>query len=285
MTTVVEVRDATVEFDGPPPTRLFQRRPKIEVLHAVSVSIDQGETVGLVGESGSGKSTLAKALLGIVPLTGGEVLWDGEPSADAKARRQQASAHAQMVFQDPYSALNPMMTVRDALTEVLKTRQGLDSNAARNEARHLMDAVSLPHSSLDRYPSEFSGGQRQRIVIARAIAARPRLLVCDEPLSALDVTTQGRMIALLGRLRAELNMAMLFIGHDLNVVRQMSDRMLVMYHGQILEQGPADEVFERPEHPYTRRLIASIPVADPEIQRTRRTERQRAQSTKEETHR
>ncbi len=278
---LLSVRDAVVEFDGPRPANVFARRPRIQALRSVSVQIAPGETVGLVGESGSGKSTLAKAILGIVPLAGGEISWNGAPVRTARDVRHAASRHAQLVFQDPYSSLNPMMTVRDALVEVLKTRAGRDTASARAGAAELLDAVHLPRTALDRYPSEFSGGQRQRIVIARAIAARPALLVCDEPLSALDVTTQARMIELLDQLRRDLGMAMLFIGHDLSVVRRLSDRMLVMYGGEVVEQGDSADVIDRPANPYTRRLIASIPVADPAVQRARRAERIAAAGTTE----
>ena len=269
-TPLLSVDDLTVEFDMPRTGGLFGRRKKTQALKSVSMQIGPGETVGLVGESGSGKSTLAKAVLGIVPIASGSIVWNGTPTQSPADIRRAATKHAQLVFQDPFSSLNPMMTVRSTLIEVLTTRGDLGRAAAGRRAAELLDAVQLPSNALSRYPSEFSGGQRQRIVIARALATSPELLVCDEALSALDVTTQAKMITLLTQLKDDLGMAMLFIGHDLSVVRHLSSRMLVMYHGEIAEQGPADEVYENPRNPYTQRLVASIPVADPAVQRKRR---------------
>ncbi len=270
---LVEGKAVCVRFPGPRSSNRFARRGQADALIDIDVRVAVGETVGIVGESGSGKSTLAKTLLGLVPRSSGTIAWSGVAAPmSAEGVRRLATRDAQLVFQDPFGSLNPMMTVLSAIAEVLR-RRGRTRRDAAAEARSLIEAVHLPASSLDRYPSEFSGGQRQRIVIARALAASPRLLVCDEPLSALDVSTQSRMIALFIELRERYGMAMLFIGHDLAVVHQLSDRMLVMHHGCVVEQGAADDVYLRPREAYTQKLIESIPVPDPAVQRARRARR------------
>lgn len=270
---LLSIQNLDVHFRGPR-TSMFSRHTQVQALKSVSLSLSQGETVGLVGESGSGKSTLAKTALGLVPISSGSITWDGtELPRNLAHARHLASGYAQMIFQDPYSSLNPIQSVGSAIGEVLAVRMKLRQGELNKRKIELLDAVHLPKSALDRYPAEFSGGQRQRIVIARALAAEPKVLVCDEPLSALDVTTQTRMIGLLIELRERTGMAMLFIGHDLSVVHHLSDRMLVMYRGEIVEQGTADDVYLRPKNAYTQRLLASIPVADPNIQRARRVSR------------
>ena len=278
MKPIVHGTGIDVRFPGPRPPNPFAKRPKVDALIDVSVTVHEGETVGVVGESGSGKSTLAKTLLGLVQRDSGEIVWEGEEvPLDASAVRKRASQTAQLIFQDPFGSLNPMITVRAALTEVL-TKRGRSRRDADAEVQALVTSVHLPRSALDRYPTEFSGGQRQRIVIARALATRPQLLVCDEPLSALDVSTQARMIELFTELREQYGTAMLFIGHDLSIVHHLSDRMVVMHHGKVVEEGPADDVYLRPREAYTQRLIASSPRPDPALQRRRRLERAAARN-------
>lgn len=266
-------KDIVVEFPGAR-RGLVGRRSRTRALQSVSVQVAVGETVGLVGESGSGKSTLAKTVLGLQARTSGEIEWEGEAVGFRADRvRRAASKRAQLVFQNPYASLDPSQSVERALGEVLRVRHGLTGTAARARIVELLDSVHLPAGSASRLPSEFSGGQRQRVVIARALAAEPRLLVCDEALSALDVSTQVRMLDLLRELRAQRGLALLFIGHDLGVVREISDRILVMRRGAIVEAGSAEQVYSRPKVRYTQALIASIPVADPAVQRRRREER------------
>jgi oligopeptide/dipeptide ABC transporter ATP-binding protein len=243
-----------------------------QVLHAVdgvSLSIRENTIVGLVGESGSGKSTLGKTLLGLHDKSGGEVRYRGEllPSSYKAADFRRHSKTMQMIFQDPYASLNPRMTIEEILTEPLKLQKQCSGAEARQRAGEWMERVNLSASHLGRYPHEFSGGQRQRIGIARALITQPEFVVCDEPISALDVSVQAQVINLLGELQQSMGLTLLFIAHDLSMVRYISDEMVVMYLGGIVEQGPADEVFFEPMHPYTKALVASNPEADPEIER------------------
>jgi len=247
-------------------------RNAFQALKGVSLDIRQGECVGLVGESGSGKSTLGKAVLGLVPVSGGAIRFDGKDITNlAGGARRRLARDIQVVFQDPYGSLDPFMTVGDILAEPLVV-----SGGSRAEARRLvsemLDRVHLPQDSLQRYPSEFSGGQRQRIAIARALVRRPRLIVCDEPVSALDLTTQASIIDLFIELQRDTGVSYLFVTHDLGVVRRVSHRISVMYKGEIVESGPADQITRAPEHPYTQRLLLASPVANPERQEKRREE-------------
>ena len=246
------------------------RRAPLEILHGVSLDVRAGETVGLVGESGSGKSTLGRAVLGLAPVTNGTITFDGEEVAYAsRARRRSLASDLQVIFQDPYSSLSPSLTVGDTLSEPLRARGG-SSQAAARRVRELLDLVHLPSDAATRLPREFSGGQRQRIAIARAIALEPRLIVCDEPVSALDLTTQARILELLRELQARTGVAYLFVSHDLNVVRVLCHRVAVMRGGEIVEWGDGDVVTSNPSHPYTKRLLLASPVADPIEQARRR---------------
>ena len=232
----------------------------------VSLTVRRGETLGIVGESGSGKTTLGRMLVGLLEPTAGEVryegrLWSGVGPA------------VQMVFQDPVSSLNPRRSVGESIADPLRARGGLDEGRVRERVGELLERVGLDPAHFDRYPHEFSGGQRQRVGIARALAAEPRVIVCDEPVSALDVTTQAQVVALLGELQRELGLALVFVAHDLAVVRQVSDRVAVMRRGRIVESGPADEVYDSPQGPYTRQLLAAVPALDPEIAARRRAVR------------
>lgn len=264
--TLLDVSDLSVDYGR----KGFRREP-VRVLKHVDLSIRPGETVGLVGESGSGKTTLGRAVLGLVPVAEGRITFDGRDITvlDKKARRG-LSHDIQVVFQDPYTSLNPSMTVGEIIAEPL---QGVSRKQARATVVELLDQVGLPANSYDRKPRHFSGGQRQRIAIARALALSPRLIVCDEPVSALDLSTQARVLDLFKEVQERTGVAYLFISHDLAVVRHLSHRVAVMYRGEIVEQGDADQVTSRPEHPYTTRLMLAAPTPDPDAQAQRREER------------
>ncbi len=267
---LLDVSDLRVSFPG-----RGWRAPRVEVLRGVSLRIRPGETLGLVGESGSGKSTIGRAVLGLVPVAGGTITFDGERVDGAsRGRRRALSRDIQVVFQDPYTSLNPSLLIGDTLAEPLLA-QGVPAREARGTVADLLDRVALPRDTVDRLPREFSGGQRQRVAIARALAVSPRLIVCDEPVSALDLTTQRTVMDLLLDIQERTGMAYLFVSHDLSVVRAMSHRVAVIHRGAIVESGDADTVTRAPEHPYTQRLLLSAPVADPGRQRERRAEYER----------
>ncbi|MFF8354313.1 dipeptide ABC transporter ATP-binding protein [Streptomyces chartreusis] len=232
----------------------------------VSLTVRRGETLGIVGESGSGKTTLGRMLVGLLEPTAGEVRHEGHA-------RVGVDPAVQMVFQDPVSSLNPRRTVGESIADPLRARGERDEGRVRGRVRELLERVGLEGAHYDRYPHEFSGGQRQRVGIARALAADPRVIVCDEPVSALDVTTQAQVVALLGELQRELGLALVFVAHDLAVVRQVSDRVAVMRRGRIVEEGPADEVYDNPQDPYTKQLLAAVPALDPRIAAQRRAAR------------
>ncbi|MGW4345746.1 dipeptide ABC transporter ATP-binding protein [Streptomyces sp. NPDC004690] len=241
-------------------------RRTLTAVDGVSLTLRRGETVGVVGESGSGKTTLGRMLVGLLEPTAGEVRFEG------RARRGVDPA-VQMVFQDPVSSLNPRRSVGESVADPLRARGERDEGRIRRRVTELLERVGLEGAHYDRYPHEFSGGQRQRVGIARALAADPKVIVCDEPVSALDVTTQAQVVALLGELQRELGIALVFIAHDLAVVRQVSDRVAVMHRGRIVEEGPADEVYGAPRDPYTRQLLAAVPALDPEAAARRRAAR------------
>ncbi|WP_431784537.1 ATP-binding cassette domain-containing protein [Streptomyces chumphonensis] len=248
-------------------------RHTFRALKGVSMTIGTGECVGLVGESGSGKSTLGKAILGLADVTSGTIRFDGQDITHLKgAARRSLAADLQVVFQDPYGSLDPTMTVGQILAEPL-TASGVGKAAARATVVEMLDHVRLPADTVTRYPSEFSGGQRQRIAIARALVRRPRLIVCDEPVSALDLTTQAAVIDLFIDIQRETGVSYLFVSHDLGVVRRICHRVSVMYQGECVETGPNERVTRDPEHPYTRRLLLASPVADPARQAERRRSR------------
>ncbi|WP_195819448.1 oligopeptide/dipeptide ABC transporter ATP-binding protein [Roseobacter sp. MH60115] len=243
-------------------------------LHAVkqaSLRLEPGRTLGLVGESGSGKSSLARAIVGTVPVSDGQVLWRGTDVIGMNAARQRAHGrHVQMVFQDPLDALNPRMTVGQIVAEPLRTHfPDLSREQIRRKVGAMMERVGLLPALINRYPHEFSGGQCQRIGIARALITEPELVVCDEPVSALDVSVQAQVVNLLQELQREMGLALLFIAHDLSVVRHISHRIAVMYLGRIVETAAAQELITNPRHPYTKALIASVPIPSPEAERAR----------------
>ncbi|MFA7765202.1 dipeptide ABC transporter ATP-binding protein [Streptomyces sp. NRRL S-448] len=242
-------------------------RRKVAAVAGVSLAVHAGETLGIVGESGSGKSTLGRMLVGLLEPGSGQVRRDGAPVTGI-------ASGVQMVFQDPVSSLNPRRSVGESIADPLRAAGERDEGAVRARVEELLLRVGLEVEHYDRYPHEFSGGQRQRVGIARALAPRPRLIVCDEPVSALDVTTQAQVTALLAELQRELGIALVFIAHDLAVVRQVSDRVAVMRAGEIVEEGPVDEVYDRPAHPYTRQLLAAVPALDPALAAGRRRTRQ-----------
>lgn len=267
---LLSVTNLVVEF----PRRGFRSTP-FRALNGVSLQIEPGETLGLVGESGSGKTTIGRAVLGLAPVSAGSIRFDGrEIGALPPRQRRRLSDRIQVVFQDPYSSLNPSMTIGQILTEPLTVRR-IAAREARTRVLELLDEVKLPRTTLDRLPREFSGGQRQRIAIARALALAPDLIVCDEPVSALDLSTQSRVLDLFKQIQADTGVAYLFISHDLAVVRHISDRVAVLFRGDIVETGAADQVTSRPEHPYTQRLFLAAPVPDPARQEVRRAERHR----------
>ncbi len=267
---LLEVDHLVVEY----PLKGWRRRA-FRALDDVSLDIRPGETVGLVGESGSGKTTLGRAVLGLAPVSGGAVRFGGcDLTRLPRRERRHLASRIQVVFQDPYSSLNPALTIEQILVEPL-TAQRVPRAEATARVRRLLDQVQLPADAGARLPREFSGGQRQRIAIARALALRPGLVVCDEAVSALDLSTQARVLTLLQELQETTGVAYLFISHDLAVVRRLSHRVAVMHRGRIVEWGTAERVTTRPTDPYTRRLLLSVPVPDPLEQRRRREERAR----------
>lgn len=254
----------------------WRRGAPVTVVRDVSFTVGHGQTLGVVGESGSGKSTVAKALLRLVPPAGGVVrLGDVDLTSLQGAGLRRQRQRIQMVFQDPYSSLNPSMVVGESVGEPLVVHESLGRAERRARVMELLRRVGLSPHHFDRYPYEFSGGQRQRLAIARALAVHPEVLVCDEPMSALDVSTQNQIIRLLRDLQDDFGLSYVFIAHDLAVVRYLADQVAVMYLGEIVEQGPADAVFSQPTHPYTEALLDSVPVAQPRLRvaRTRHVTR------------
>ena len=272
---LLSVTDLSVHFP--------QRRGSVfRALNGVSFDVNAGETVGLVGESGSGKTTIGRVILGMVPATGGTVAFDGEDITRAsRQRRRELARSIQVVFQDPYGSLNPARTVGDTLAEPLFMDRALSRADRAARIADVLQRVGMPADTAERYPAQFSGGQRQRIAIARAIVARPRLVVCDEPVSALDLSVQAQVLNLLNDLQRSLGLALLFISHDLTVVRHVSRRTLVLYKGEIVERGETQSLHATPRHPYTQSLLAAAPLPNPDEQRLRREvwRRQRMRTT------
>lgn len=274
MTALLSVQHLRIEY----PVRRrspFSKKPApLRAIDDVSFQLQAGETLALVGESGSGKSTIGNACLGLVPVTAGSIQFDGAEIANASvAQRRGIAMSMQAIFQNPFGSLNPALTIGQTLTEPLRAVRRMGREESRQVVATLLERVNMPPDAASRYPGNFSGGQRQRIAIARALAVDPKLVVCDEPTSALDVSTQARVLDLLAELRRELGIAYLFITHDLAVVRHFADRVIVLDHGRIVEDGDVVQVCERPQHPYTQRLVMAAPVPDPVMQRRRREER------------
>jgi oligopeptide/dipeptide ABC transporter ATP-binding protein len=248
----------------------FMKKSVVKAVDDVSFTIKPGTTFSLVGESGCGKSTTGRAVLNLDSPTGGQVILNGENILELdKETLRNRRKDMQLVFQDPYSSLNARMKIRDILAEPFEIHNLYSKKEITEKVKELISIVGLPETSLDKYPHQFSGGQRQRIVIARAIALRPKLIVCDEPVSALDVSVQSQIINLFIKLQKELGLTYLFISHDLSVVRYISDQVGVMYLGKIVEYGDKHEMFDSPLHPYTKALMSSIPLPNPKIQKTR----------------
>ena len=247
---------------------------KEKVLHAVknvSFDLEENQIIGLVGESGCGKSTLGRAVMQLEKTESGSITFNGTDLGTLKGSTlRKFRKNFQMIFQDPYSSLNPRMTIRDALDEVLKLHTKLDESWREKRIIELLQSVGLNHEALNRYPHQFSGGQRQRIGIARALAVQPKLIVADEPVSALDVSVQASIINLLSEIRKKSRISFIFIAHDLSVVEHISDIIMVMYLGEIVESGPAHEVVRNPQHPYTKALLSAVPkITDTPTENTR----------------
>lgn len=261
---LLEVRDVVKEF----PSR--HRGPSLKAVAGVSFDVRAGETFGLVGESGCGKSTTLRCAVGLLTPTSGSVTFEGEDLATLTARQMRDRRRRfQTVFQDPQASLNPRMRVGDIIAEPLVVH-GVDKAELHDRAREAADLVQLPHDAFERFPHEFSGGQRQRIGIARALVLDPALIALDEPVSALDVSIQAEILALLERLRDRLGLSYLMVAHDLSVVRHISDRVAVMYLGKIVEIGTVESLYAAPMHPYTQALFSAAPIPDPRIERSRR---------------
>ncbi|MBR9891114.1 oligopeptide ABC transporter ATP-binding protein OppD [bacterium] len=269
--TILDVDDLKVHFDIHQKGGLFGRKVPLKAVNGVSFSLQEGETLGIVGESGCGKSTLARAVLQLIEPSAGAVSWLGKPlnEMDRKALTRERK-DLQIVFQDPLASLDPRLTISDSIAEPLKTHRPEMTGRERREAVvAMMQRVGLDPIMYNRYPHELSGGQNQRVGIARAMITRPRLIICDEAVSALDVSIQAQIVQLLKELQAEFGMSMLFISHDLSVVRAISNRIMVLYLGRIVELGDAGTVCDAPRHPYTQALISAVPIPDPEAERAR----------------
>ncbi|WFE51847.1 MULTISPECIES: dipeptide ABC transporter ATP-binding protein [unclassified Micromonospora] len=269
---ILEVRDLVKHYPVTQGVVFKKTVGQVKAVDGVSFGLRAGETLGVVGESGCGKSTLARVLMNLEKPTAGSVVYKGQDisklsgTALRRLRRQ-----IQLVMQDPYTSLNPRMTVGDLLGEPFEIHPEVAPKGSRRaKVRELLDLVGLNPEHINRYPHQFSGGQRQRIGIARALALRPEIIVCDEPVSALDVSIQAQVMNLLEQLQGEFGLSYVFIAHDLSVVRHLSDRVAVMYLGKIVEIGTEDEIYERPTHPYTQALLSAVPVPDP-TQRSNKT--------------
>lgn len=258
------IEDLKVHFKVKRSFSLFRSPATLRAVDGISLDIREGEILGLVGESGCGKSTLGRAILRLIPATSGKVEINGEnflklsPEALRNARPM-----VQMVFQDPYASLDPRMTIFETLAEPLKTHMRLSKEEMKRRVEETLESVGLPRKVLQRYPHEFSGGQRQRIAIARALVLNPKILIADEPTSSLDVSVQAQILNLLKKIQKERNLSLVFISHNLAVVRYLCDRVAVMYLGKIVETGTASALFSNPQHPYTQALLSAVPIPDP----------------------
>ncbi len=273
MSTLLEVRDLRVVYEA---TRGGSK--PVAAVDGVTFQIEQGETLGVVGESGSGKSTIGRAILGLTPAADGQIIFDGVDITHAdKRHRRDLSRELQVVFQDPIGSLNPTRTIGDTISEPIFVHERLSRAAVRTRVAEMLERVGLPPEAARQYPRQFSGGQRQRIAIARALVMSPRLVICDEPVSSLDLSIQAQVLNLLTDLQEDFGLSYLFIAHDLSIVNYLSHRVLVLYKGRVAETGPAGIVATNPSHPYTRALLAAAPVADPERQLVRRMEHARSE--------
>jgi oligopeptide transport system ATP-binding protein len=268
---LVEVTDLVKHFPIKEGLLIDREVDQVRAVDGISFSVARGQTLGLVGESGSGKSTACRVMLQLLAPTSGSVRFEGQEIGGLSRRQMRPlRREMQMIFQDPYASLNPRKRVGQIVGEPLKLQGVASGSELRKQVRELLDRVGLAPEHYDRYPHEFSGGQRQRIGIARAIALKPKLVVADEPVSALDVSIQAQIINLLDDLQDELGLTYVFVAHDIGVVRHISDRIAVMHNGKIVEQGTADQVCEQPKDAYTKQLLAAVPIPDPRESRARR---------------
>ncbi|GAB7126882.1 murein tripeptide/oligopeptide ABC transporter ATP-binding protein OppF [Silvimonas sp. JCM 19000] len=269
---ILSVRDVKVHFQvRQGNTWPWQPSRTLKAVDGVSFDLYAGETLGVVGESGCGKSTLSRAMLNLIPATAGSIVWLGKEMRGAShGDWQSARKDIQMIFQDPLASLNPRMTVAQIIAEPLRTHKPeLSNDEVMQRVRAIMVRVGLREQQINRYPHEFSGGQAQRIGIARALILEPKLVICDEPVSALDVSIQAQIINLLKELQREMGLALIFIAHDLAVVKHISDRVLVMYLGHVMELATKEALYARPTHPYTQALMSAIPLPDPELEKAK----------------
>ncbi|WP_028536733.1 murein tripeptide/oligopeptide ABC transporter ATP binding protein OppF [Paludibacterium yongneupense] len=270
---ILSVRNIKVHFqvDGHGPQWPWTPKKVLKAVDGVSFDLYPGETLGIVGESGCGKSTLSRGILNLIPATEGEIVWMGKDlRKGSESDWHKVRSDIQMIFQDPLASLNPRMTIAQIIAEPLKThRPGMSAAEVKDRVRKMMRRVGLTEQQINRYPHEFSGGQCQRIGIARALILEPKLVICDEPVSALDVSIQAQIINLLKELQREMNLALIFIAHDLAVVKHISDRILVMYLGREMELAQKKALYDKPSHPYTRALLSAIPIPDPELERNK----------------
>jgi len=235
----------------------------VKAVDGVSFSLEEGKTYGLVGESGSGKTTTGRAIIGLNKITDGKVVFNGEDVTHARGKREAFRKEVQMIFQDPYSSLNPRKRVYDILLEPIRNFENLTKSEERKRIHHLLELVGLSSDSIYKYPHQFSGGQKQRIGIARSIALQPKFIIADEPVSALDVSVQAQVLNFMQDIQKELGLTYIFIGHDLGVIRHFCDRVGIMYKGRLVEEGTTADIFQNPQHIYTKRLVSAIPDINP----------------------
>ncbi len=269
---ILSVRDLKVWFDVKRPGAMPWVAPRsLKAVDGVSFDLSAGETLGIVGESGCGKSTLARAVMQMVPVEAGNVVWLGDELVGQSVREMRRHRkNMQMIFQDPLASLNPRMTIGQIVAEPLKTHfPDLSKDEMKEKVRDVLETVGILPNMVNRYPHEFSGGQCQRIGIARALVVNPKLIICDEPVSALDVSIQAQVINLLMELQKETGVALIFIAHDLSVVKHISDRVMVLYLGNVMELAPADQLYANPGHPYTEALISAVPIPDPKLEKAK----------------
>lgn len=267
---ILEAKDLKVYFPVREKGQYFWEKPNnLKAVDGVNLRLYEGETLGVVGESGCGKSTLARAIIGLAPVTEGTITWLGQDMTQASKREMKAIRQdIQMIFQDPLASLNPRMTIGDIIAEPLKAHfPNLSKADVKAKVKQMMEKVGLLPNVINRYPHEFSGGQCQRIGIARALILEPKVIICDEPVSALDVSIQAQVINLLKSLQKEMGLSLIFIAHDLAVVKHISDRVMVMYLGNVVELGNKEEVYNSTKHPYTKALMQAVPIPDPDIER------------------
>lgn len=270
--TIMQVENLKVHFDvsseGDMP---WTKRKKLQAVNGVSFELKSGETLGIVGESGCGKSTLARAIISMVPAETGRVLWFGKDLlALQKTEMRKHRKQIQMIFQDPLASLNPRMTIGEIIAEPLKTHYPKTSKAdIKLRVEDVMNKVGLLENLINRYPHEFSGGQCQRIGIARALILKPKLIICDEPVSALDVSIQAQVINLLMDLQKEMDLTLIFIAHDLSIVKHISTKIMVLYMGNMVELARSEDIYNHPRHPYTQALISAVPIPDPKIEKNK----------------